>query len=66
MPGEIPVTTPLELPTVATVVVLVLHTPPEGEPVSVVVLPIQTRGIPEIVAAPLLTVTFNIVIQPDG
>lgn len=63
VPGETPVTTPLALPTVATIVVLLLQTPPEGEPDKVVVPPIQTRGIPVIVALPVVTVTVFVNMQ---
>ena len=48
-PCETPVTTPA-IPTVATAVLLLLHTPPVVTSLSVVVLPAQTVGVPVIAA----------------
>ena len=47
-PTERPVTTPDEGSTVATLVVALLHVPPEVEQLSVVVDPAHTPGFPEI------------------
>ena len=48
VPVETPDTTPLDEPIVATVVVVLLHTPPVMELLSVVVLPTHKLGTPVI------------------
>ena len=46
VPAETPVTIPVEEPTVATAVLLLLQTPPAVESVSVRVPPTQALGVP--------------------
>ena len=60
-PKESPVTTPDEL-TVATEVLLLVHTPPEVASVNVLVLPKHEVAEPEIAATvpEVLTVTVNV------
>jgi hypothetical protein len=58
------VTTPDEDPTVATPVLLLLHVPPDGDDVSVTVLPGQAVGIPSIAPVAVTTVTVADVAQP--
>jgi hypothetical protein len=48
-PGTIPVTTPEVAPTVAIEGLPLVHTPPVGVPVKVIVLPTQTWGtVPDV------------------
>ena len=46
VPGEMPVTTPEVIPTVATDGVLLLQVPPEVESVNALVEPTQTLAVP--------------------
>ena len=50
VPGDTPVTTPLEEPIVATPVELLVHTPPVVASLSVVVFPAHTDAVPAIAA----------------
>jgi hypothetical protein len=61
VPPEIPVTTPVDEPTVPMAVALLLHTPPDVVQPSVVVLPTQTVAVPVIDAGNGLTVTVETV-----
>jgi hypothetical protein len=64
VPASTPVTIPV-LPTiVATVVVPLAQTPPDGELVSVVVNPSQTVNVPDIVPGIRLTETIWVTKQP--
>ena len=65
MPEVTPVTTPEVEPTVATAELLVIHVPPDGEPVNVVDDPMQTLELPEIVAEEL-TVTDLVAVHPPA
>jgi len=64
VPAVTPVTTPLLVPMVATVVLLLLHEPPAVASLSVVVRPEQTLAVPVMEAGNGLTVTTTDVIQP--
>ena len=64
-PPAIPVTTPVDMPTVATVVAVLLHVPPETLLVSEMVWPAQTDEGPEIVPGDGLTITTIEVEQPE-
>jgi hypothetical protein len=57
LPGNNPVTTPVVPPTVASDELLLLQLPPGTASVSVVVVPIQITGEPDIGAGLALTVT---------
>ena len=65
VPAEIPVTIPVEEPTVAIAVLLLLHVPPVVESISALVEPAQTLAVPLI---PLMevTVTTWVVWQPPA
>ncbi len=65
VPPAIPVITPVEEPTVATAVLLLVHVPLPAASVKVIVDPAQTGVLPEIAAGRALTVTVVVVIQPD-
>jgi len=56
-PEATPVTIPEEEPTVARLRSLLVHVPPDGDEVSVVVAPTQTVGLPVIADGAELTVT---------
>ena len=58
VPASRPVTTPELLPTVAVVALLLLHVPPVGVLLSVLLLPTHTVGVPPITAGRALTVTL--------
>jgi hypothetical protein len=67
--ADIPVTTPVDEPTVATVVVPLSHVPPVGAPVSTIVEPMHTcipAGELVIAVGSGLTVTTAVLIQPVG
>jgi len=64
VPAATPVTTPVPLTTVATVVVLLLHAPPLGPELNVVVLPTQVNRVPVIGSAPVVTVATTVALQP--
>ena len=55
--------TPLEVLIVAMPVLLLVHTPPETEFVSVVEVPAQTEVLPPMVAGAALTVTIAVTLQ---
>ena len=59
-----PVTTPLPRPTVAIAGLLLVHVPPAGEPVSVVVVPWQVLSAPLIGAGGAFTNITTDVLQP--
>lgn len=61
MPGVIPVTTPVEEPTVAVDVLPLLHVPPGIELVSVIVAPAHTGPAPDMESE--LTVTIAVSVQ---
>jgi hypothetical protein len=64
IPEPAPVTMPVEDPTVATDVALLLHVPPNVASVKVVVALVQTVDAPPIVAGRAFTVTVLIAMQP--
>jgi hypothetical protein len=59
-----PVNAPVVLATVPTVVVLLLHVPPDGVAVSVVVIPEHSVGPPPIAPGRAFTVTVLVDEQP--
>ena len=61
VPPVLPVTTPVTVFTVATVVLLLLHAPPVVPLLNVVVRPEQTEVIPDIAVGNGLTVTVVVV-----
>lgn len=65
-PAVTPVTTPLLAPTVARVVLLLLHVPLPEASVKLIVLPVQTTAGPEMAAGVGLTVNVIDVKQPPG
>ena len=66
VPAKTPVTKPLPEPTVATVVVPLLHVPPVVASLKLVVKPAQTFKVPVIAEGNGLTVKIAVVIQPVG
>ena len=58
-----PVTIPVVDPTIATVVLLLLHVPPPAS-LNVVVKPEQTSSVPSIAVGKGSTVTMVVIIQP--
>jgi hypothetical protein len=60
VPEDTPVTMPLPVPTVATPVVLLDHTPPPAVLLNVIVDPTQTADDPVIGAGTGLTVTTKV------
>lgn len=58
VPGATPVTMPVAEPIVAQPGLLLVHTPPEGELVSVVLVPTQMVSVPEMPEGSGLTVTW--------
>jgi hypothetical protein len=64
VPGSNPATVPEDNPTVATVVLLLLHVPPLVKFPSVVVNPEQTVAVPEIPDGNGFVVTGLLVEQP--
>ena len=65
VPADEPVTTPV-VDTGATKVLLLLHTPPVAEVVSVVVKPTHRPVLPDMVAGAGLTVATVVIWQPLG
>ena len=61
VPPDMPVTTPEPLPTVAIVVLLLVHVPPPVASLNVVVKPTHTDVIPVIVAGRGFTVIGMVV-----
>ena len=66
VPFEIPVTTPLEEPTVATAGTLLIHVPPPGEELNVLVEPVQRPSTPVMAPGEELTVTVVAAKQPPA
>ena len=66
VPGVRPVTTPVEEPTGATALLLLLHTPPVVVSEKVVVEPSQTVAAPDIGAGVWLTNISTTCKQPVG
>jgi hypothetical protein len=64
VPEDTPVTTPVPLTTIATVVLPPDHVPPVVPSVNVIVEPAQNDVDVEIAAGVVLTVTIAIVVQP--
>jgi hypothetical protein len=64
VPADTPPTTPLPIPTVATVVVLLVHVPPNVASLSVTVELTHSEGDPVIAAGLALTVSTRVVVQP--
>ena len=64
MPAEIPVTTPVPAPTVATEVLALFQMPPAAASVSVVVAPTQKFVAPVIAGGIGLTVTIVVAAHP--
>ena len=58
MLADTPVTTPVE-PTVACALLLLVHTPPDGEELKLVVKPAHTLAVPEIAAGTTPTVMLT-------
>jgi hypothetical protein len=59
------VITPVEPAMVATTLLLLLHTPPDGESESVDTLLLHKDGLPNIADA-VPTFTITVLLQPDG
>lgn len=57
LPAATPDTMPDPEPTVATPVLLLVHVPPDGEELSVVLAPVHTEAVPDIAPGVVLTVT---------
>ena len=64
MPAVTPVTTPEPDPTVATPVAPLVHAPPDGEELRVVVAPVHNDAVPVIDEGVVLTVTGAITKHP--
>lgn len=64
VPAATPVTMPVPDPTVAVAVLPLVHVPPDGEELNVVVAPSHTVAVPVIAPAALLTVTACAAKQP--
>ena len=64
MPEATPVTTPVLLTTVATVVVLLAHVPPVVPSVKVIVEPAQNADDADMFAGVVLTVTMVVAVHP--
>jgi hypothetical protein len=65
----VPAVTPLAIPPVVTVAIVVgmlLHAPPLVASLSAVVVPLHIFRVPVMAAAPALTVTTAVTVQPDG
>ena len=65
-PLETPVTIPVVEPTVATALLLLLHSPPTEGDVNVVVALWQTKAEPGTGAGVPVTVTAEVAVQPVG
>lgn len=59
VPTETPVTIPDDVSTVATAELDVLHDPPAGLPVNVLVYPLHTENVPPIVCPEAVTADPN-------
>jgi hypothetical protein len=57
VPAPVPTTFPVELPTVAIAVLLLLHVPPVIEAVKIALLPTQIFTVPDMETGVVLTVT---------
>ena len=64
MPGVLPVTTPVNEPTVAMVVLLLVHVPPPTVLLNVVVCPTHALRMPVMIPGALFTVTRRVALQP--
>lgn len=64
VPSEAPLTTPVELPTVAIAVLLLDHVPPDGDELKVMVLPEHTDDGPDIALGVVFTVNDCVLEQP--
>jgi hypothetical protein len=64
VPAFTPVTTPVPAPTVALDVLLLVHVPPPGLLLSVVVLPTHTAAVPLIDDGAVVTETIFVAAQP--
>lgn len=65
-PGATPVARPVPTPIVATVVVPLIHVPPVGEPVNVVVVPAQMLVLPPVIVGVAFTVAIAVTVQQIG
>ena len=65
MPAAAPVTTPVSEPTLAMLVLLLVHVPPPVVELRVVADPAHTVDAPVIGAGPVDTVTPFVATQPD-
>jgi len=65
VPADTPLTAP-PVPTVATVVLLLLHVPPAVASVNEVILPAHTARVPVMGAGENVTNTVVVVMQPVG
>ena len=63
VPAVTPVTTPVPEPIVATAEVTLVHVPPDGDELNVVVAPVQTLSDPVITEGAALTVTVTVAKQ---
>ena len=64
-PGNTPVTIPLAEPTVAALILLLAHTPPEVASLKVMADPAHTADGPDIAKGNALTVIVVVAIQVD-
>ena len=64
VPAVTPVTTPVPASTVALAGALLLHAPPPGDEVSVVVVPTHADSVPPIAPGADVTVTTRVATQP--
>lgn len=65
VPADIPVTTPVNDPTVATVVLPLVQVPPGTVSVNAVVSPTQIFNTPSIGPGGRFTVSTKVTLQPD-
>ena len=66
VPASTPVTTPLLGSIVATVIVPLVHTPPDTPSLNWVVNPVHTVAVPVIADGEVFTVTTVVVVHPVG
>ena len=64
VPGDAPVTTPVKVITVATVVLPLVHVPPPAALPSAVVTPIHTCNVPVMPNGARFTVTVAVAVHP--
>ena len=64
VPAAIPLTSPLPLTTVATLVLLLVHEPPPVVEDKVVVVLTHTVAVPVMIAGSAFTVTIAVLIHP--